>query len=87
MDGTTNDLIGNIPLVLGKRVLNPGQTINVFNECYTPAKPDSDQTDPDLARYSDQVAAIGEGFIGGITQEETAARLATCARRASMCSP
>jgi hypothetical protein len=75
-DGTTNDLIDNIPLVLGKRVLNPGQTINVLNECYTPAAPDSDQTDPDLARYSDQVAATGEGFIGGITQEETAA--ATC---------
>ena len=46
---STNDLIGNIPLVLGKRVLNPGQTINVLNECYTPTSPDSDQTDPDLA--------------------------------------
>ena len=76
MDGSTNDLLDNIPLVDGKRVLDPGETINVLNECYTPAKPDSDQTDPDLARYSDQVAATGEGFIGGEAEEDTAA--ATC---------
>jgi hypothetical protein len=76
MDGSTNDLLDNIPLVDGKRVLDPGETINVFNECYTPTNPDSDQTDPDLARYSDQVAATGEGFIGGIAEEDTAA--ATC---------
>jgi hypothetical protein len=76
MDGSTNDLLDNIPLVDGKRVLDPGETINVLNECYTPTKPDSDQTDPDLARYSDQVAATGAGFIGGEAEEDTAA--ATC---------
>lgn len=77
LDGSTSDLLGLLPVGDdGHPQLQPGETVNLTDLCYTPTKPDSDQTDPDLARYSDQVAATGEGHLGGTAEEETAA--ATC---------
>jgi len=73
LDGSTADLIENIPLSdaghpgVFHRQLEPGQTINILNECYTPTAPDADQTDPDLARYTDQISATATGHAGGST--------------------
>jgi hypothetical protein len=65
MDGSTDDLLDEITLVNGKHTLAPGETVNVLNNCYTPTGPDGDQTDPDLARYSDQASAHAVGRASG----------------------
>lgn len=65
-DGTVDDLIAEIPLGTdGHRQLQPGEKINILNRCYTPTAPDSDQTDPDLVRYSNEVKAEGTGHASG----------------------
>jgi hypothetical protein len=64
-DGTTDDLLSNIPLVNGKRSIAAGASVSVLNHCYYPTGPDADQTDPDLARYSDESSAHAVGRASG----------------------
>lgn len=76
MDGTVDDLIDQIPLVGGHRELQPGEQINITDRCYHPVKPDSDQTDPDLARYTNEVKADATGHASGTTSTTSGTR--TC---------
>ena len=67
MDGTSSNLIGNIPLVGTRRPLVAGATVNV-KDCYYPTGPDEDQTDPGMAIYSDTVSASGTGRASGTAE-------------------
>lgn len=69
MDGTTADLLGNIPLVNNRRTLAPGATVNA-RDCYTPTAPDNNQTLPGLVNYSDTVSALGTGRASGTAEAE-----------------
>jgi hypothetical protein len=75
-DGTSDDLLAEIPEIGGVHVLDPGQTINVLDHCYTPTAPDADQTDPDLAQYSDKTTAAATGHASGTAEAESLT--ATC---------
>ncbi|HWS77984.1 MAG TPA: hypothetical protein VN205_06365 [Thermomonas sp.] len=69
MDGTTADLLGNIPLVNNRRTLAPNASVNV-KDCYSPTTPDNGQTSPGLVSYSDTVSALGTGRASGEAEAE-----------------
>jgi len=64
---------------LDSTTIDPGATINGISECYTPTAPDSSQTDPDLAGYTDTVSATGHphSAAAGVTVDATD-KSATC---------
>ncbi|MEO7937942.1 MAG: hypothetical protein ABIR55_04915 [Burkholderiaceae bacterium] len=63
-DTDLGNLIGNVPLVGGQRILEPqgtsGDSVTV-SQCYSPAVPDNGQTDPHKAQFTDTVNAAGRG--------------------------
>ena len=62
--------------------IDPGDTVSNIRDCYTPTGPDSAQTDPDLAGYSDTVKASGHPHTAaaGVTIDasETSATCLLC---------
>lgn len=63
MDGTQSNLLANLKTAGGQATdatLDPGETVYA-EDCYTPAKPDGSQTDPDLVQYSDFAKVSGRG--------------------------
>ena len=54
-DSTSSNLLSQLP----STIIKPGETVTGIQDCYYPAKPDSNQTDPDKAQYGDTVNASG----------------------------
>jgi hypothetical protein len=63
-DSDLGNLITNVPLIGGQRILEPqgtaGDSVTV-SQCYGPAVPDNNQTTPGLVQFTDEVNAAGVG--------------------------
>ena len=75
-DGTSSDLLSQIPGAT--HTIDPGVTVNNITDCYTPLKPDADQTDPDKAQYGDTVSASGFAHSNPGIKVDASSKSASC---------
>jgi len=75
-DGSSANLLSQIPGAT--HTIDPGVTVNNITDCYTPLKPDADQTDPDKAQYGDTVSASGFAHSNPGIKVDASSKSATC---------
>jgi hypothetical protein len=75
-DGTSSDLLSQVPGAT--HTIDPGVTVNNITDCYTPLKPDADQTDPDKAQYGDTVSASGFAHSNPGIKVDASSKSASC---------